>query len=92
MLKSARIKIGVWASKIRVSQELQLPKEASVAKKPEYVKPLWMEEMVLHIGVSWYPSCLPDLILEFSLSLVPLVALTLTLLVFIIWLGLLVLL
>lgn len=32
-------------SKIRVSQELQLPKEASVAEQLEYSKPAWTEEM-----------------------------------------------
>lgn len=64
-----------------MSQELRLPKEVSVAKKPEYVKPPWMEEMAwhyLHIGSFSYPASDPDLILEFALSLVPPVALNLT--------------
>jgi hypothetical protein len=95
VLKSTGIKTGVWASKIRVSQEIWISKEASVAETPEYAKPLWMEEMILALPAHWFflvPQPPPDLILEFAASLVPPVAITLTFLVFITWLALLVLL
>lgn len=42
VLKSSGIKTGVWLSKIRVSQELQLSKEANVANILECLKLPWM--------------------------------------------------
>lgn len=45
VLKSAEIKAGIRVSKVRLSQELQLSKEASVAEKPDRLQQAWTKEM-----------------------------------------------
>lgn len=72
-------------SKIRVSQELQLPKEASVAKKLEYSKPAWTEAVLAQFCLVLPQNS--DFISQSALSLLARVTPVLISLVVIIWLA-----